>query len=44
MSNRLIITFQIGLISFFMFADQNLLGPNMTAIAKEFNIVDRKDQ
>ena len=44
MSNRLIITFQIGLISFFMFADQNLLGPNMTSIAKEFNIVDRKDQ
>ena len=34
----------MGLISFFMFADQNLLGPNMTSIAEEFNIVDRKDQ
>ena len=33
---RIIATIQIALISFFMFADQNLLGPNMTQIGSEF--------
>ena len=35
MNKRIIITLQIGLISFFMFADQNLMGPNLTLIADD---------
>ena len=31
-------------LSFFLFADQNLMGPNLTLIAQEFNIMDEKDQ
>ena len=44
MNNRIKITLQICIISFFMFADQNLMGPNLTLIAEDFNIVDKKDQ
>lgn len=44
MNNRVIATAQIALISFFMFADQNLLGPNLTLIAEDFDMVDVKDQ
>ena len=36
MNARTIATIQIALISFFMFADQNLMGPNMTQIGIEF--------
>ena len=44
MNKRIFITFQIGLISFFMFADQNLMGPNLTLIAEDFGMTDVKDQ
>ena len=44
MNKRIIVTLQIGLISFFMFADQNLLGPNLSLIAEEFGLIDVKDQ
>jgi len=44
MNQRNITTIQIAIISFFMFADQNLLGPNLTLIAEEFGIGDKKDQ
>ena len=44
MINRLITTILIGIISFFMFADQNLMGPNLTVIATEFDILEHKDQ
>ncbi len=44
MNKRTIATIQIALISFFMFADQNLLGPNLTLIAEDFDMVDVKDQ
>ena len=44
MNNRIVTTLQIGLISFFMFADQNLMGPNLTLIAEDFGLVDVKDQ
>ena len=44
MNKRIFVTFQIGLISFFMFADQNLMGPNLTLIAEDFGITDVKDQ
>ena len=44
MNKRIVITLQIALISFFMFADQNLLGPNMTSIAEDFGIEEKKDQ
>ncbi|HJM46897.1 MAG TPA: MFS transporter [Candidatus Marinimicrobia bacterium] len=44
MNKRFFITLQIGLISFFMFADQNLMGPNLTLIAEDFDITDVKDQ
>ena len=44
MINRLITTILIGIISFFMFADQNLMGPNLTLIATEFDILEYKDQ
>ena len=44
MHNRLITTILIGFISFFMFADQNLMGPNLTLIATDFGILEHKDQ
>jgi len=44
MNKRIIATLQISLISFFMFADQNLMGPNLTLIAEDFCLVDMKDQ
>jgi len=44
MNKRTFITLQVGLISFFMFADQNLMGPNLTLIAEDFGITDVKDQ
>ncbi len=44
MNQRNIATILIAIISFFMFADQNLLGPNLTLIAEEFGIGDKKDQ
>ncbi len=44
MNKRIFITLQIGLISFFMFADQNLMGPNLTLIAADFGLTDVKDQ
>ena len=44
MNKQFFITLQIGLISFFMFADQNLMGPNLTLIAEDFGITDMKDQ
>tara|TARA_B100001029_G_C15063817_1_gene461353 strand:- start:2981 stop:4216 length:1236 start_codon:yes stop_codon:yes gene_type:complete len=44
MNNRKITTILISIISFFMFADQNLIGPNLTIIAQEFNIMEYKDQ
>jgi len=44
MNKRFFITLQIGLISFFMFADQNLMGPNLTLIAEDFGMTDVKDQ
>ena len=44
MNKRIFVTLQIGLISFFMFADQNLMGPNLTLIAEDFGITDMKDQ
>ena len=44
MNNRIFITLQIGLISFFMFADQNLMGPNLTLIAEDFGMAESKDQ
>ena len=44
MNKRIFVTFQIGIISFFMFADQNLMGPNLTLIAEEFGMTDVKDQ
>ena len=37
---RVFATVQIALISFFMFADQNLMGPNMTQIGMEFGFND----
>tara|TARA_B100000131_G_scaffold185172_2_gene178346 strand:- start:12 stop:1253 length:1242 start_codon:yes stop_codon:yes gene_type:complete len=40
---RIIATIQIALISFFMFADQNLLGPNMTQIGSEFGMFNEGD-
>ena len=40
---RIIATIQIALISFFMIADQNLLGPNMTQIGSEFGIFNEGD-
>ena len=36
MNKRIIATTQMGLISFFMFADQNLMGPNLSSIANDF--------
>ena len=36
--------FQIGIISFFMFADQNLMAPNLTLIAEDFGLAAVKDQ
>ena len=42
MNKRIFITLQIGLISFFMFADQNLMGPNLTLIADDFGMTDVK--
>ena len=44
MNRRIFVTLQIGLISFFMFADQNLMGPNLTLIAEDFGMTDVKDQ
>ena len=44
MNKQFFITLQIGLISFFMFADQNLMGPNLTLIAEDFGMTDVKDQ
>ena len=44
MNNRIVATIQIGLISFFMFADQNLMGPNLTLIAEDFGLTSVKDQ
>ena len=44
MNNRTLATIQLAIISFFMFADQNLLGPNLTLIAEDFDIVEMKDQ
>ena len=44
MNEKIFITLQIGFISFFMFADQNLMGPNLTLIAKDFGMIDVKDQ
>ena len=44
MNKRIFITLQIGLISFFMFADQNLIAPNLTLIAEDFDMIDVKDQ
>jgi MFS family permease len=44
MNKRFFVTLQIGLISFFMFADQNLMGPNLTLIAEDFGMTDVKDQ
>ena len=44
MNQRIIATIQMGLISFFMFADQNLMGPNLTSIASDFGLIDVKDQ
>ena len=44
MNNRLVATLQIGLICFFMFADQNLMGPNLTLIAEDFGLAAVKDQ
>ena len=44
MNKRFFITLQIGLISFFMFADQNLMGPNLTLIANDFGMTNVKDQ
>ena len=44
MNKRIFVTLQIGLISFFMFADQNLMGPNLTLIAEDFGMTDVKDQ
>ena len=44
MNKRIFLTLQIGLISFFMFADQNLMGPNLTLIAEDFGMIDVKDQ
>ena len=44
MNSRTVATVLIGLISFFMFADQNLMGPNLTLIAEDFGLVDVKDQ
>ena len=44
MNNRIVTTLQIGLISFFMFADQNLMGPNLTLIAEDFGLAAVKDQ
>ena len=44
MNNRTLATIQLAIISFFMFADQNLLGPNLTLIAEDFDIVAMKDQ
>ena len=43
-NSRIAATIQLAIISFFMFADQNLLGPNMTLIAEDFDIVESKDQ
>ena len=44
MNRRLATTLQISIISFFMFADQNLMGPNLTLIAQDFDIIKNKDQ
>ena len=44
MNKQFFITLQIGLISFFMFADQNLMGPNLTLIAEDFGMAESKDQ
>ena len=44
MKNRKYTIILICIISFFMFADQNLIGPNLTLIASDFNIIEKKDQ
>ena len=44
MNIRTIATIQIALISFFMFADQNLMGPNMTQIGLEFGFLTESDR
>ena len=41
---RVFATIQIALISFFMFADQNLMGPNMTQIGMEFGLNDSESR
>ena len=43
MNMRIVATIQIALISFFMFADQNLLGPNMTQIGQDFGFFTESD-
>ena len=44
MKKRPVAIFQIGIISFFLFADQNLIGPNLTLIAEDFGLSEKKDQ
>ena len=44
MNTRTIATIQIALISFFMFADQNLMGPNMTQIGTEFGFLTEAER
>lgn len=44
MKNRKHTIILICIISFFMFADQNLIGPNLTLIASDFDIIEKKDQ
>ncbi len=43
MNTRVFAIIQIAFISFFMFADQNLLGPNMTQIGQDFGFFTESD-
>jgi len=44
MKSRAFATMQLAIISFFMFADQNLMGPNMKLIGDEFGFVSEQDR
>ena len=44
MKSRTFATMQLAIISFFMFADQNLMGPNMKLIGDEFGFVSEQDR
>lgn len=42
MKSRFLASFQLAIISFFMFADQNLMGPNLKLIGDEFGFLSEQ--